>query len=273
MYNPYPAREAIIKKISEESKASKVITLRLALADIELQSNLEFESGQFFMIGVAGVGESAISVSSSPHIKNYFEFTFRKVGKVTNALGKMKAGQRVTVRGPFGRGWPKINVDDEVILVAGGIGLPAVKPLLDDYCHGYLHCKSLKLIYGTTFFDKLVCVRYYALWQKQCDLSITLNHTDPRWKKHVGLITDLIKKAEISKRTKAFVIGPPVMYKYVIAELHKKRVADDKIFVSLERRMHCGIGVCQHCACGHLYACKHGPVFRYDKIKNIPDII
>jgi len=273
MYNPYLAHEAIIKKISQESKASKVITLRLALVDAEQQNSLEFEAGQFFMIGIPGIGESAISISSSPHIRDYFELTLRAVGKVTGALGKMKAGQKVTIRGPFGRGWPKINVDDEIILIAGGIGLPSVKPILDDYCHGYLHCKKVQLFYGTTHFEKLVCLRYYALWEKEAQLFLNLDNQDKRWKHHVGKLTEMIHEAQIPKNAKAFIVGPPLMYKSILEELAKKGLPDRQIFISLERRMYCGIGVCQHCACGHLYACKHGPVFRYDKVKDIPDII
>jgi NAD(P)H-flavin reductase len=273
MYNPYLAQEAIIKKSKIESKASKVTTLQISLIDKELQSNLEFEAGQFFMIGVPSIGESAISISSSPHIKDYFELTLREVGKVTKALGEMKAGQKVTIRGPFGRGWPKINVDDEIILIAGGIGLPAVKPILDDYCHGYLHAKKVSLFYGTTNFEKLVCLRYYALWEKEADLFLNLNNQDKRWKYHVGRLTEMLREANLSKNSKVFLIGPPLMYKSILEELSKKGIPDRQIFISLERRMHCGVGVCQHCSCGHLYACKHGPVFRYDKVKDIPDII
>lgn len=271
MYNPHLAQEAVINKITKE--CGDVKTYNISLCNKVKQQELIFAAGQFFMVGVPHFGEAPISISSSNHIKTSFDLTIRLAGTVTKALDRMKVGDKITICGPFGKGWPEIKMDDEIILVAGGIGLPAVKPLLDDYCHGYLHCQSLKLIYGTTFFEKLVCVRYYALWQKQCDLSVTLDHADPRWKKNVGLITELIKKAKISNKTKAFVIGPPIMYKFVIAELQKRGVADDKIFVSLERRMNCGIGVCQRCACGHLYTCKDGPVFRYDKIKDIPNII
>jgi len=271
MRNPYLADEAIINKVVRE--CGDVKTYNISFCDKEKQKDLIFEAGQFFMIGVPGFGEAPISISSSSRIKTSFDLTIRLAGSVTSALDKMKAGEKVTIRGPYGKGWPTIKPDDNIILIAGGIGLPAVKPLLDDYCHGYLHCQSLKLIYGTTFFDKLVCVRYYALWQKQCDLAVTLDHADPRWKKNVGLITELIKQAKIYQNTKVFVIGPPIMYKFVIAELNKKGIADDQVFVSLERRMNCGIGVCQRCACGHLYTCKDGPVFRYDKIKDIPNII
>lgn len=271
MLNPYLADEAKINKITVE--CGDVKTYNISLLNKEKQKDLLFSAGQFFMIGVPGYGETPISISSSSHITASFDLTIRLAGSVTRALNELVVGNHVTIRGPYGRGWPEIKIDDEIILIAGGIGLPAVKPILDDHCHGYLHCQSLKLIYGTTFFDKLVCVRYYALWQKQCDLSVTLDHADPRWKKNVGLIIELIKKAHISKKTKAFVIGPPIMYRFVIAELNRKGMADDKIFVSLERRMNCGIGVCQRCACGHLYTCKDGPVFRYDKIKDIPQII
>lgn len=271
MLNPYLAEEAIINKITVE--CGDVKTYNISLSNKKKQQELLFEAGQFFMIGTPGFGEAPISISSSNHLKSSFDLTIRLAGSVTKALNELKVSDKVSIRGPYGHGWPNIIKDDDIILIAGGIGLPAVKPLLDDYCHGYLPCKSLKLIYGTTFFDKLVCVRYYALWQKQCDLAVTLDHADPRWKKNVGLITELIKKTKITSQTKAFIIGPPIMYRFVIAELSKMGMKDDMIFLSLERRMNCGIGVCQRCACGHLYTCKDGPVFRYDQIKDIPHII
>lgn len=271
MKNHYLAEEANVNKITEE--CADVKAFNLSLTNKEKQKSLDFDAGQFFMIGVSGVGEAPISISSSSHIKDNFELTVRLAGKVTTALFNLKQGDKVTIRGPYGKGWPKIKIDDDLLLVAGGIGLPAVKPILDDFCHGYLHCNSMQLFYGTTHFDKLVCMRYYKFWEKDCDIAMTLDHRDPKWNDHVGLITELIKNAKISENAKAFVIGPPIMYKFVLAELKKKGVAEKNIFISLERKMQCGVGVCQHCACGNKYACKDGPVFRYDRVKDSPDII
>ncbi|MFH0818548.1 MAG: FAD/NAD(P)-binding protein [Patescibacteria group bacterium] len=271
MHNEYKAHEAVINKIAKE--CGDVKTYNISLINKKEQLALEHRAGQFFMIGVPGVGEAPISISSSNRIKNSFDLTIRLAGKVTKALDKLKVKDKVTIRGPYGKGWPKINIDDEIVLIAGGIGLPAVKPVLDDYCHGYIHCKNLQLFYGTTHFDKLVCVRYYALWEKECDINMTLDNSDKRWHKQVGFITQAIADATISKAARVFIIGPPIMYRFVIAELVKKGVADRNIYLSLERKMSCGIGVCQHCACGDKYACKDGPVFRYDKIKDIPDVI
>ena len=271
MYNEYQAEAAKLKKVVKE--CDDVKTYRIVLNNKNKQRSLSFEAGEFFMIGVPGVGEAPISISSSSHLKEYFELTIRLAGKVTQALDRMKAGQEVTIRGPFGRGWPKISIDDEIVLVAGGIGLPAVKPILDDFCKGYLHCKNLQLFYGTTHFEKLVCMRYYAMWEKDAQLFMSLDNKDPHWKRHVGFITELIANSKISKKSKVFVIGPPIMYRFVLKELKKKKIEDRNIFLSLERRMHCGVGVCQHCACGDRYACTDGPVFRYDKIKDIPEII
>jgi len=271
MNNDYLPQAATIKKITIE--AFNVKTYRIALNNQHLQRSLSFEAGQFFMLGIPGDGEAPISISSSNHIKSYFELTIRATGQVTNHLDKLKSGDAVTIRGPYGHGWPKINLDDEIALIAGGIGLPAVKPLLDDYCHGYLHCQKLQLFFGTTSFEKLVCVRYYKLWEQEAQLFMSLNEQNPKWKYHVGRVTELIKAAQFTDKTKFFVIGPPIMYKFVLAELAAKQIKDTQIFLSLERRMHCGFGVCQHCAVGEYYVCKDGPVFRYDKIKNIPGAI
>lgn len=271
MQNPYLAEPAKINKIFNE--CGDVRTYNLSLLNKQKQKALTFTAGQFFMLGVPGFGEAPISISSSSSIKTSFELTIRLTGTVTKALAKLKVKELVTVRGPFGQGWPEIKSTDEIVLIAGGVGLPAIKPILDDYCHGKLSCKEMKLFYGTTSFEKLLCVRFFALWEKEAHAVMTLDNADPRWKERVGFVTDALKQSQISAHSKAFIIGPPVMYRFVIAELNKKGIKDDQIFVSLERRMHCGVGVCQHCACGHLYTCKDGPVFRYDKIKDIPNII
>ncbi|MFA6027897.1 MAG: FAD/NAD(P)-binding protein [Patescibacteria group bacterium] len=268
MRNPYLAEEAVINKITQE--CSDVKTYNISLLNKKKQKEIIFTAGQFFMIGLPGIGESAISISSSPDIKDSFELTIRLAGKVTKALNKLKKGERVFIRGPFGHGWPEIKKEDDIVLIAGGVGLPAIKPILDDYCHGRISCKNIQLFYGTTNIEKLVCVRYYGLWKKEAHLCMTLDKGDKRWKEHVGVITGIIQKAKISAKAKAFVIGPPIMYKFVIAELKNKGLKDENIYVSLERRMHCGVGVCQHCACGHLYTCKDGPVFQYSQIKDIP---
>ena len=271
MKNEYLPKEAKIKKIIRES--DDINTYWISFTDKKHQEDFWFEAGQFVQVGIPGFGEAPISLSSSPHIKARFEITVRESGRVTNALAKKKVGDKVFIRGPYGRGWPKPKLDEHVVLVAGGIGLPAVKPLLDDFCHGYLQVKSLQTFYATTHFDKLVCMRYYDLWKKEADVNITLDHNHPKWKDNVGLITELIKKAKIFKESKVFIIGPPIMYKFVIAELKKKGIKDENIFVSLERKMQCGVGVCQHCACGDKYACTDGPVFKYSKIKDIPNIL
>lgn len=271
MKNEYQPKEAIIKKVMKET--DDINTYSLTFKNKKDQDNFWFEAGQFVQVGLPKMGEAPISISSSPHTQDHFEITVREAGRVTKALAKCKKGDKIFIRGPFGKGWPKPKLDDHLVLVAGGIGLPAVKPLLDDFCHGYLQVKSLQTFYGTTHFDKLVCMRYYDLWKKETEVHITLDNQDPRWKEDVGLITELIKKAKIYKDSKVFIIGPPIMYKFVIAEFLKKGVPEKNIFMSLERRMHCGVGVCQHCACGDKFACKDGPVFRYDRVKDIPDII
>ncbi len=266
MENKYKAEPAVINKIIKECCDVKTY-------NISLKKSVDFEPGQFFMLGVPGFGEAPISISSSPHIKKSFDLTVRLAGSVTNALNTLTKGAKVTIRGPYGHGWPKIKVDDEIVLIAGGIGLPAIKPLLDDYCSGYIHCKSMQLFYGTTDFEKLVCRRDHKTWSKEMKVQMTLDNRDPKWKGNVGLITKIIAKSKITSTSKVFIIGPPVMYKFVLEELKKKGIKDDQIFLSLERRMSCGFGTCQHCAVGPYYTCKDGPVFRYDKIKKIPQSI
>lgn len=271
MKNQYQPKGAVVRKVVKET--DDINTYHLAFKEKKDREDFWFEAGQFVQVGLPGKGEAPISLSSSPHLKSHFEITVREAGKLTRALANSKKGDEVFIRGPYGKGWPKPGLDDHLVLVAGGIGLPAVKPLLDDFCQGYLKVRSLQTFYGTTHFDKLVCMRYYDLWRRESEVHITLDNQDPRWKEDVGLITELISKADIKKRSKVFIIGPPVMYRFVIKEFIEKGILERDIFMSLERRMHCGVGVCQHCACGDKFACQDGPVFRYDRVKDIPGII
>ncbi len=243
---------------------------------LEGAERLDHEPGQFIMLSLCGVGEIPISVSSSPtNISGSFEICVRAVGKVTNALHKLEAGDEVGIRGPFGKGFPiRIFEGNDLLIVAGGLGIAPLRSLIKyvldnrrDFgkVHILLGCKSPGDI---LFFDEI------EQWNKRMDVhyECTVDRGVPEWQGHVGLITTLIPGVDIEpERTFAVVVGPPVMYKFVIKELLAKNIPGRQILVSFERHMKCGLGKCGHCQIQHLYACQDGPVFNYEEIKYLKE--
>jgi sulfhydrogenase subunit gamma (sulfur reductase) len=257
---------------------TKQLTAFEKLFEISLEDGerLDHEPGQFIMLSVYGAGEIPISVSSSPsNISSSFEICVRAVGKVTNALHKLEAGDEIGVRGPFGKGFPiRIFEGNDLLMVAGGLGIAPLRSLIKyvldnrrDFgkVHILLGCKSPNDI---LFFDEI------EQWSTRIDVhyECTVDRAVPEWQGHVGLITTLIPGVHLEpERTFAVVVGPPVMYKFVIKELLAKNIPGRQILVSFERHMKCGMGKCGHCQIQHVYACQDGPVFNYDQIKYLKE--
>jgi NAD(P)H-flavin reductase len=278
MRNPYLPKTAIIKKIQPQTSEVKLFTFKFR----NKKDQMEFLPGQFVEIGLPGFGEAPFALCSSMQIlrgstrqtkrRSDFQICVRKVGQLTEKLHDLRVGDSVTVRGPYGNGWPVTKIQN-LLLIAGGTGLIPLRPLI-------LQAASYKpgvisLFYGAKSYNELLFKNEYKIWQKNIDLYITLDNPHPKWEGDVGLITNLIEKQSsvISHQSSVFLCGPPVMYKFVLEKLKKLKIPDENIYLSLERRMHCGIGVCQHCAIGSKYVCKDGPVFNWAEIKDIPEII
>lgn len=257
---------------------TKKLTAYEKMFEISLEGGerLDHEPGQFIMLSVCGAGEIPISVSSSPsNISSSFEVCVRAVGKVTNSLHKLEAGDEIGIRGPFGKGFPiRIFEGNDLLMVAGGLGIAPLRSLIKyvfdnrrDFgkVHILLGCKSPDDI---LFFDEI------EQWNKRMDVyyECTVDRAVPEWQGHVGLITTLIPGVHLEpERTFAVVVGPPVMYKFVIKELLAKKIPGRQILVSFERHMKCGMGKCGHCQIQHVYACQDGPVFNYDEIKYLKE--
>ncbi len=267
----YSIKKGKILSIRQMTEYEKLFEISLEEAE-----RLDHEPGQFIMLSLFGVGESPISISSSPtNISGSFEICVRAVGKVTGALHKLQAGDEVGIRGPFGKGFPiRIFEGNDLLIVAGGLGMAPLRSLIKyifdnrrDFgkVHILLGCKSPKDI---LFFDEI------EQWNKRMDVyyECTVDRAVPEWQGHVGLITTLIPGVHLEpERTFAVVVGPPVMYKFVIKELLAKNIPGRQILVSFERHMKCGMGKCGHCQIQHLYACQDGPVFNYEKIKYLKE--
>jgi len=233
--------------------------------------------GQFVVLSRLGIGEAPFSISSSPTKLCSFELVIRNVGKLTQVLHDLKVGDEVGIRGPFGKGFPvHILEGSDLLFIAGGIGIVPLRSLINYAIDNRRDFGKVSILLGCSSPKNMLFRNEFNKWSKRTDLNFecTVDRADPGWKGNVGLITSLIPGISlISERTFAFVIGPPVMYKYVIAELLKKEIPERQILISLERHMKCGLGKCGHCQINNLYCCQDGPVFSYDKIKNIKESI
>jgi len=279
MINPYLPQSAKILNVKEVAPGVKLF--RLQFIDLKKQKDFRFYHGQFAQIGLAGLGEAPFDICSDSRSSNkFFEITVRKVGRLTSALHQLKKGQLLTVRGPFGTGWPELSglSKKNLLLVGGGCGFIPLKSVIEQASLGYAKNHQVQVFYGLSDESQLLFKERYQTWQKAgIDLKIIFDKKKPS-KKSIngascgfGLITKLFETQEVVKGASAFLCGPPVMFKFVIAKLKEHGYQENDIYVSLERKMHCGIGVCQHCAVGEKYVCQDGPVFKYSEIKESLD--
>jgi sulfite reductase subunit B len=256
------------------------------LFEIELDDNkpLGHQPGQFVEVSLFGIGEAPISICSPPDNTPRFELAVRKVGNVTSKLFSMAVGDKVGIRGPFGNGFDVPSLEGKSLLfVSGGIGLfPArslIKHVVDRNYRDQF--KDITILYGCKQPCEVLFMDEIEQWQKvkdvTCKLTVDRCAEEECWAGEVGLITTLFPKISLDKadiqQTIAIVIGPPVMYKFVIQCLKTMGMPDENILLSLERRMKCGVGKCGHCQINGVYVCKEGPVFNYRDIKDLPEAI
>jgi sulfite reductase subunit B len=268
----YAPRLAELVKVTELTPREKVFEFRLMDGKA-----LGQQPGQFVEISVMGIGEAPISISSSPTKGNTFQLAIRNVGDVTNALHNLKKGATVGIRGPFGNGFPIQALEGkDILLVAGGIGLFPLRSLIQYI----LDCRSsfgkVILLFGARSPNERLFLDELAAWSKNPEIEFheTVDKGDENWKGNVGVITTLIPKVNINPRkTMAVVVGPPIMYRFVIVELKKKDLPDENIIMSLERRMKCGVGKCGHCQINGVYVCQEGPVFTLAQLRNLREAV
>jgi sulfite reductase subunit B len=238
---------------------------------------LDHEPGQFVMVSLPGVGDAPISVSSSPTHRSSFDLVVRKAGSLTGALHKLEKGDRVGIRGPFGTGFPTSLLEgNDLLFVAGGLGIVPLRSLINFVMDNRRDFGKVDILLGCKTPKDMLFGDEVEKWSHRFDVNFncTIDKSDPDWKGNVGLITSLIPGVTIyPERTFAVVVGPPVMYRFVIQELLKKGIPERHILLSLERHMKCGVGKCGHCQIGGYYCCQNGPVFAYDKIKNIEEAL
>ena len=233
--------------------------------------------GQFVMLSVPGVGEAPISISSSPTREGTLDLAIRDVGNVTHAIHGLEVGAHVGIRGPFGNGFPIDALEwKDLVLVAGGIGLFPLRSLIQYVLDRRERFGEMTVLYGARTPADRLFVDELDQWAARDDLRLlqTVDHGAEGWDGPVGLITTLISPLEIEPaKTMAVVVGPPVMYRFVIAELKKKGLGDNQIILSLERHMKCGTGKCGHCQINGLTVCQDGPVFTLAQLRELPEAV
>ncbi len=270
-------RSATIKKVKKLTETEKFF-------EIELDDNksLEHKPGQFVEVSIFGVGEAPISVSSAYRKKPSFDIVVRRVGNVTSRLFNMKEGDKIGIRGPFGNGFDVKSFEKKhILLSAGGLGIAPMRSLIQYMLNpdNRKKYKGITILYGAKQPSALLFLEEIKDWSKfddiKCEITVDKCAESDCWTGCTGLITTLYPKIKLDKydseNTIAVIIGPPVVYKYIIKCLQTLGIPDKNIYVSLERRMKCGVGKCGHCQINGIYVCKEGPVFNYDKIKNLPE--
>ncbi len=261
-------RSAVVRDRIQESPT--ICTLRLAFDEAASGEAFVFVPGQFNMVYLDRVGEVAMSIVSDPLDAHGFDHIVRRVGRVTEGLGRLRAGDRVGVRGPFGRGWPLAAVQGrDLILLTGGLGCAPVISVIRYVLRRRAQYGHLAILQGVRHADDLVWRAQYEAWADAPDTQVLLaaDVASRDWPWTEGPVVDLLDRVAVDpRRTTALLCGPELMMVAAIAVLRGRGLPDDQIWISLERNMHCGTGRCGHCQIGPKHVCTDGPVFSYAEI-------
>lgn len=229
-----------------------------------------YEPGQFTMVYSFGAGEVPISISGDPTRPGPLEHTVRDVGSVTHALVRSDPGSVLGVRGPYGTGWGALDgAGGDLLVVAGGIGLAPLRPALLDALARRQVFDRVVLLYGARTPDDVLFAGQLRTWRDRhrVEVDVTVDYGTPEWTGRVGLVTSLIPRAGFDPRnTLALVCGPEVMMRYVATALLDRGVPADRVRLSMERNMRCGVGLCGHCQLRELFLCVDGPVLSYERL-------
>ena len=263
-----PAPEALVPEPFE------VVRKRRDMADtwtLELEGGpFPFAPGQFTMLSAGGAGEVPISISGDPGRSEQLVHTVRAVGLATAAICAAEPGRKLGVRGPFGTAWPLADAEGaDVVIAAGGIGLPPLRPAILALLSQRERYGRLVLLYGGRAPDQLMFPDELQAWREQgIEVHVTVDSAGPEWLGHVGVVTRLVRQAGIDPlRTVAMSCGPEIMMRFLVAALIEEGVPSDRMHVSMERNMQCAIGHCGHCQLGPTLVCRDGPVYRWSVLE------
>ena len=247
-----------------------VSTFWLKFNDPAIQRTYSFKPGQFNMVYVPGIGEAAISICSDPSDTSTIGHSIRFVGNVTRAVSRLKVGDVIGLRGPFGSSWPMDDlVGKDIFMAAGGIGLPPLRPAIYHILRNRDKYGKVTVVYGARNPSELMYTNEYEAWRGAgIDMQLTVDRGDANWTGRVGVVPMWFYQFRIdARKTAILTCGPEIMIRFVIYEALARRIPTDSIHVSLERNMKCGQGSCGHCQIGPYFICKDGPVFRFDALQ------
>jgi NAD(P)H-flavin reductase len=266
---------AEITNVVQLTESEKLFHVRIL--DAAERERFSFLPGQFVMVELPGYGEVPISISSSPSQKGHIELCIRQAGQVTRLLHSAKPGARIGLRGPFGTHFPLGEMRGKsVFLIAGGLGLAPLRAPIFYVTEHLGEFEQVRIMYGAKRPKDLLFDYMYESWRRIYDvkLDIIVEEPDEAWTGRVGMITALLDDVEINPdQTYVIVCGPPVMFKFVCNKLNDMGIPMQHMFVSLERRMHCGMGKCCRCNVGSTFTCRDGPVFDYWSVINLKEAI
>ncbi len=266
-----PMRPSLCRILKRKPETHDTFTITLAAP----KGDRPFAAspGQFNMLYTYGAGEVPISMSGPVSDAKHVVHTIRSVGPVTQTLSRLKAGDVVGVRGPFGTAWPVDEVEGrDVVLIAGGIGLAPIRPAIYHLLEHRERYGRVVILIGARTPDDLLYPKEIEAWRGRFDveLLVTVDRASQPWRGTVGVVTQLVGRARLDPHTTtAFLCGPEIMITFSAIELAQHGIPPQRIWVSLERNMKCAIGLCGHCQMGPLFICKDGPVFRYDRVAGL----
>ncbi len=271
-YKPFPAK---IVDIVVESEDSSLKSFKLRLEDEQKWQNWHHKPGQFAMLSIAGKGEIPIGIASAPSERDGLLFTVNKAGVVTTALHNMEIGNPIGIRGPLGNGFPVDTAlkGKNIVIIAGGFAFTTLRATLIYMLENRGHYGDITVIYGARTPGMLLYKRELQEWQERDDLElhVTVDREAPGWNGLVGFVPSIAGQVAPSPQNSAALIcGPPIMIKFTMPPLEKIGWKDEQVYLSMENRMKCGLGVCGHCNCGPIYVCKDGPVFTRAEVQKLP---
>lgn len=269
MSPPYlPAEAEVIERVQE---CRGVFTLRLGLSDAQARARYGFGPGQFNMVYLYGVGEVPISIVSDPEDAHLLDHTIRALGRVTRGLVALKAGERLGLRGPYGRGWPLVEAEGrDVVLVTGGLGCAPVVSVINYILRRRERFGRLVVMQGVKHTNDLIWREKYEQWARLPHTQVLLASDEgaPNWPYQVGVVTVLFDQAEIHwEEAIVMMCGPERMMQAAARDLIGRGVPETSLWLSMERNMQCAVGHCGHCQYGGRFVCKDGPVFPYLDVK------
>ncbi len=235
----------------------------------------EHMPGQCAMLSIPGVGEAMFSITSSPTNKEFMEFSIKKCGCLTEWLHMMEVGQQITIRGPYGNGFPVEGElkGQDLLFIAGGIGLAPLRSVIDYVLDNRSNYGKINIVYGSRSADDLVDIdeiRERWMNAEGVNVHLTIDREQEGWDGHVGFVPNYVKELGFNPEGKVLVCGPSIMIKFTLGALTDLGFERTQVFTTMELRMKCGIGKCGRCNIGDKYVCKDGPVFRFDELDELP---